>query len=260
VRARAEASRGRTVALATLGALSLSACGGGSARDPGSAGTSSPAPLPQGGESVELDPADFTVDITNRYWPMKPGDRWVSSETDGKGDVLRVEVTVQDTTYTVADGIEARVVHDLVTRNGTTVEDTTDWYAQDADGNIWYVGEKTAEYENGKVATTEGSWEAGVDGAQPGIAVPAHPRPGMTYRQEYLAGEAEDQGAVLSTDEQVGVPTGIYSGALMTRDTTALEPDLVELKFYVPGIGPVLTLESSGGAGREELVATNRTG
>jgi hypothetical protein len=256
MRAATESSRGGPLALATLGVLTLSACGGGAASAPGNV----TSPLPQGSESVELDPGDFTVDITNTYWPMEPGDRWISSETDGKGDVLRVEVTVQDETYTVASGIEARVVHDRVTRDGAVVEDTLDWYAQDGDGNIWYLGEKTAEYENGQVVSTEGSWEAGVDGAQPGIAVPADPEPGLTYRQEYLKGQAEDQGAVLSIDEQVGVPTGIYTGALLTRDTTALEPDLVELKFYAPGIGPVLTVESSGGAGREELVETNRTG
>jgi len=256
MRAATESSRGGPLALATLGVLTLSACGGGAASAPGNV----TSPLPQGSESVELDPGDFTVDITNTYWPMEPGDRWISSETDGKGDVLRVEVTVQDETYTVASGIEARVVHDRVTRDGAVVEDTLDWYAQDRDGNIWYLGEKTAEYENGQVVSTEGSWEAGVDGAQPGIAVPADPEPGLTYRQEYLKGQAADQGAVLSTDEQVGVPTGIYTGALLTRDTTALEPDLVELKFYAPGIGPVLTVESSGGAGREELVETNRTG
>jgi hypothetical protein len=256
MRARAESSGGGTLAVATLGVLTLSACGGGAASPPGNVAS----PLPQGSQSVELAPGDFTVDITNTYWPMEPGDRWISSETDGKGDVLRVEVTVQDETYTVASGIEARVVHDRVTRDGAVVEDTLDWYAQDGDGNIWYLGEKTAEYENGQVVSTEGSWEAGVDGAQPGIAVPADPEPGLTYRQEYLKGQAEDQGTVLSTDEQVGVPTGIYTGALLTRDTTALEPDLVELKFYAPGIGPVLTVESSGGAGREELVETNRTG
>jgi hypothetical protein len=256
MRARAESSGGGTLAVATLGVLTLSACGGGAASPPGNVAS----PLPQGSQSVELAPGDFTVDITNTYWPMEPGDRWISSETDGKGDVLRVEVTVQDETYTVVSGIEARVVHDRVTRDGAVVEDTLDWYAQDGDGNIWYLGEKTAEYENGQVVSTEGSWEAGVDGAQPGIAVPADPEPGLTYRQEYLKGQAEDQGAVLSTDEQVGVPTGIYTGALLTRDTTALEPDLVELKFYAPGIGPVLTVESSGGAGREELVETNRTG
>jgi len=222
--------------------------------------TTDAAAMPRAGESVRLDPADFTVDITNRYWPMRPSDRWVFAETDGWGDVLRVEIAVQDETYTVANGVEARVVHDLVTRDGAVVEDTLDWYAQDADGNLWYLGEQTAEYENGQVVSTEGSWEAGVDGAQPGIAVPADPRPGQTYRQEYLAGEAEDQGAVLSTTEQVGVPTGTYTGALLTRDTTALEPDLVELKFYAPGVGPVLTLESSGGSGREELVDTTRAG
>ena len=254
MRAPADARRGRGVALAAVGALAASGCGGavGAPREG--------AALPRGSESVTLDPADFTVDITNRYWPMRPGDQWISSETDGKGDVLRVEVTVEDATYTVAAGIEARVVHDVVSRDGAVVEDTLDWYAQDADGNLWYLGEQTAEYENGQVASTEGSWEAGVDGAQPGIAVPADPRPGLTYRQEYLAGEAEDQGTVLSTTEQVGVPTGIYTGALLTRDTTALEPDLVELKFYVPGIGPVLTLESSGGSGREELIRSSRTG
>jgi hypothetical protein len=256
MKAPADARRGRGIALAAVGALSVSGCVA-AAR---TSDTTTPTLLPEGSESVELDPADFTVDITNRYWPMRPGDRWISSETDGKGDVLRVDVTVEDRTYAVADGIEARVVHDLVTRDGAVVEDTIDWYAQDADGNIWYLGEETAEYQNGQVVSTEGSWEAGVDGAQPGVAVPADPRPGTAYRQEYLAGQAEDQGLVLSTSEQVGVPTGIYSGALLTRDTTALEPDLVELKFYVPGIGPVLTLESSGGAGREELVETTRTG
>jgi hypothetical protein len=254
VRAPADARHGRGVALAALGVLSVGGCGEAVGR------TSDAAALPRGSEAVHLDPADFTVDITNTYWPMQPGDHWISSETDGKGDLLRVEVTVQDSTYVVANGIEARVVHDLVTREGAVVEDTLDWYAQDADGNVWYLGEQTAEYQNGQVVSTEGSWEAGVGGAQPGIAVPADPRPGLTYRQEYLAGEAEDQGAVLSTTEQVGVPTGTYTGAMLTRDTTALEPDLVELKFYAPGIGPVLTLESSGGAGREELVETNRTG
>jgi hypothetical protein len=260
MRATTDPSRTAVLSLAALGVLALSACGGDAGRGSGSADPSSAGQLPQGDEPVDLDPADFTVDITNRYWPMEPGDRWVSTETDGEGEALRVEVTVEDRTHTVASGIEARVVHDLVTRDGATVEDTVDWYAQDADGNVWYLGEETAEYENGKVVSTEGSWEAGVDGAQPGIAVPADPRPGTTYRQEYLAGEAEDQGEVLSTSEQVEVPTGRYTDALMTRDTTALEPDVAELKFYVPGIGPVLTLSISGGAGREELVETNRAG
>ena len=251
MRARAE----RALALAAAGALTLTACGGGSAGN-----SSTPSALPQGDEQVDLDPADFTVDITNRWWPMEVGDRWVYEESDGQGGVQQVEVTVLDETKEVAMGIEARVVHDQVTQDGALVEDTMDWYAQDADGNIWYLGEQTAEYENGQVTTTEGSWEAGVDGAQPGIAVPADPEPGTGYRQEYLADEAEDEGFVLSTDEQVQVPTGIYTGVLMTRDTTRLEPDLVELKFYAEGIGPVMTVPISGESGREVLTESTRTG
>ena len=216
--------------------------------------------LPQGSEPVELDPDDFTVDITNPWWPMEAGDRWVYEESDGKGGVARVEVTVLDRTKTVAAGVKSRIVHDRVTEDGELVEDTYDWYAQDADGNVWYLGEQTAEYENGRVETTEGSWEAGVDGAQAGILLPADPQVGAGYRQEYLAGEAEDAGFVLSTDEQVQVPTGLYEGTLMTRDTTALEPDLVELKFYAPGVGPVMELPISGESGRTVLTESRRAG
>jgi hypothetical protein len=133
-------------------------------------------------------------------------------------------------------------------------EDTRDFYAQDGDGNLWYLGEQTTEYPPGEPVSTEGSWEAGVDGGQPGIAVPADPRPGLGYRQEYLAGQAEDRAVVLSTDEKVQTPTGTYTGALLTRETTALEPDVAELKFYVPGVGQVLTLQTSGGSEREALV------
>jgi hypothetical protein len=251
--------RGGAVSAVLFAAATLSACGS----DPSparAAPSTSAAALPRGDETVDLDPADFTVDITNRWWPMEVGDRWVYEESED-GEVQQVEVTVLDETHTVASGIEARVVHDKVTtEDGELIEDTLDWYAQDSDGNVWYVGEKTAEYENGEVTTTEGSWEAGVDGAQPGILLPADPRPGSGYRQEYLAGEAEDEGFVLSTDEQVEAPTGQYQGALLTRDTTPLEPDLVELKFYAPGIGPVMTLTVSGGSGREVLTETTRTG
>ena len=191
---------------------------------------------------------------------MAVGDRWVFEETDADGTVQRVEVTVLDETHTVALGIEARVVHDLVTADGAVVEDTLDWYAQDADGNIWYLGEETAEYEDGRVVSTEGSWEAGVDGAQPGIAVPADPEPGTGYRQEYLADEAEDEAVVLSVSEQVEVPTGRYTDALLTRDSTPLEPEVSELKFYAPDVGPVMALQVSGGTSREVLVESTRAG
>src|SRR4051812_30282679 len=212
----------------------------------------SPAALPQGGDPVELDPAEFTTDITNTYWPMKPGQTWRYRESDADGNVYRGETTVQGGTAMV-DGIGARAVLDvLTTEDGSLVEKTTDWYAQDSDGNLWYLGEQTAEYKNGQVSSTEGSWRAGEHGAQAGVILPAAPRPGLAYRQEYRAGEAEEQAVVLSTAEQVQSPTGIYKKALLTRETTPLEPDLVELKWYAPGVGLVLTLTSSGGADREE--------
>jgi hypothetical protein len=217
-------------------------------------GDSSSSALPAGSEPVTLDPADFTTEITNPYWPMAPGDRWVYRETDGRGGEQQVVVTVTDRTRTIA-GIEARVVHDVVSEEGELVEDTFDWYAQDAGGNVWYLGEHTREFEKGKVTTTAGSWEHGVDGAQAGIAVPAAPRAGLEYRQEYYAGEAEDAATVLSLDEWVQVPAGAYRDVLMTKDYTPLHPDILEHKLYAPGIGPVLVLGISGGAGREELVS-----
>lgn len=205
--------------------------------------------LPQGSEPVELDPADFSAEIDHPYWPMQPGTTWVYREGD-----QRVEVTVTDRTRTVM-GIETRVVHDLVTENGVPVEDTFDWYAQDADGNIWYFGEDTTEFEDGKPAGHAGAWEAGVDGALPGILLPVDPEVGLSYRQEHYAGEAEDRAKILALDERVEVPAGTYEGVLQTEDTTPLEPGLVEHKFYARGVGPVLALKVKGDTGREELVS-----
>jgi hypothetical protein len=251
--------RGAAAAVLVAAAGAATACGSDPAPATAAPSTSAAA-LPQGHEKVDLDPADFTVDITNRWWPMEVGDRWVYEESDGKGGVARVEVTVLDRTKTVAAGVEARVVHDIATEDGEVVEDTLDYYAQDADGNVWYLGEKTAEYENGKIATTEGSWEAGVDGGQAGVVLPADPQVGTGYRQEYLAGHAEDEGYILSTGEQVQVPAGLYKGTLMTRDTSPLEPKLVELKFYAEGVGPVMEVPISGEYGRTVLMETTRTG
>jgi hypothetical protein len=228
--------------------LLLAACGGGSKSDSGSE-------LPQGSEPVELDAADFTTDIDNPYWPMTPGSRWVYRETDGRGDVQRVVVTVTDRTKTI-DGIEARVVHDLVTTaDGEKVEDTFDWYAQDQEGNLWYLGEDTKEYENGKVVSTEGSWEHGVDGALAGIMVPAEPKQGLEYREEYYAGHAEDGAEVLSVDGKVQVPFGKFREVMITRNYSGIEPNVEEVKFYARGVGPALELLVSGGSGRDELVS-----
>jgi hypothetical protein len=208
--------------------------------------------LPQGSEPVELAPADFTLEIDHPFWPMSPGDSWVYEESDQEGGKLRVEVTVTSRTKRIM-GIEARVVHDIVTEDGDVVEDTLDWYAQDERGNLWYLGENTKEYDHGKVST-KGSWQAGVDGAQAGIILPAQPEVGMTYRQEYYAGEAEDRAEILSLDERVTVPYGAFDHVLKTADSTPLEPELVENKFYARGVGPVLAVTVSGGSDREELV------
>ncbi len=218
-----------------------------------------PGGLPRGSEPVTLDPAQFTTRIDNPYWPMRPGSRWVYRETDTTGARQRVEVTVTRRTKRIANGITARVVRDVATQDGRTVEATDDWYAQDAAGNVWYLGEDTAEYRNGRVVSRAGSFEAGVGGAQPGIAMPARPKVGMSYRQEYLAGEAEDSGAIVSVgEEQVEVPAGWFRRVLMTRDLVPLQPRVQELKFYARGVGPVLSIHTDGDGGRAELVRYSR--
>jgi hypothetical protein len=208
--------------------------------------------LPQGSEPSKLEPGGFVSEIDNPYWPMTPGTTWVYLE-DGQ----RVEVTVTDRKKQIV-GIPATVVHDVVTEDGALVEDTWDWYGQDADGNVWYLGEDTKEYENGKLKSTEGSWQAGVDGAEAGVVVPAKPEIGLTYRQEYYKGEAEDAARVLSLDERVEVPFGRFTQVLMTKDYTPLEPRILEHKFYAKSVGPVLALTVAGGSGREELIRFQR--
>ncbi len=210
--------------------------------------------LPQGSEHVELDPADFTTEIDNPYWPMTVGSRWVYHETDSEGADQRVEVVVTDRTKKIANGIEGRVVRDEVTEDGVPVEVTDDWYAQDAEGNIWYLGEETTEYEDGKPVSTSGSFEGGKDGAEPGIIMPADPKPGMKFRQEYYEGEAEDKGEIVSVSEQAEVPAGHYRNVVMTKDTNPLEPKVLEFKFYARGVGPVLAVSVSGSTDREELL------
>jgi ABC-type glycerol-3-phosphate transport system substrate-binding protein len=242
-----------TASLAAGAALLLAACGD-STTNKASNVTASASALPQGGAPVTLDPAEFTVDITNEYWPMKPGQRWTYTEREADGTKATAVVIVTDQTKTLANGITARVVRDTVTQDGEILEDTFDFYAQDITGNLWYLGEDTAEFDNGEITSRDGSFEAGVDGALPGIAVPAQPVAGMAYRQEYLQGEAEDNGEVLSTDEMAEVPTGKYREVLLTKDTTALEPDSLEYKLYAKGVGPVLVLRASGGTTRTELI------
>jgi hypothetical protein len=202
-----------------------------------------------------VGPGDFTTRIDNPYLPMRPGSRWVYREIDTDGTVQRVVVRVTRRTRLIANGVRARVVRDTVTERGRLVEDTFDWFAQDRAGNVWYLGEDTTEYEDGRPVSKAGSWEAGVDGARAGIVMLARPRPGREYRQELYEGEAEDRARVLSLDDQAEVPAGHYTRVLTTKDWNPLEPDVLEYKLYARGVGLVLAVHVSGGSEREELVS-----
>ena len=252
-------------ALAAIAVLALgaAACGGDDTptvtqATPTASSSSAGSNLPQGSEPVKLDPADFTTKIDNPYWPMSPGSKWVYRETDTQGTREKAVVEVTRETKRIANGVVARVIRDTVSENGTPVEITDDWYAQDSAGNIWYLGEYVTNYDkNGKVVDHGGSFEAGVDGAQAGIVMPANPEPGLSYRQEYYKGKAEDKGAVITVgQEQVEVPFGHFDrNVLMTRDLVPTEPKVQELKFYAPGVGPLLSVHTDGAGGRAELVS-----
>jgi hypothetical protein len=251
-----------TLGVAAVLATGVAACGGETTATGGQARpTASSSPtgsgLPRGSEPVKLDPAEFTTKIDNPYWPMSPGSKWVYRETDTQGTHEKAVVEVTNKTKTIANGVEARVIRDTVTENGTPVEVTDDWYAQDSAGSVWYLGEYVTNYKNGKVVDHAGSFEAGVDGAQPGIAMPANPEPGTAYRQEYYKGVAEDKGAVITVgQEQVEVPFGHFNAdVLMTRDLVPTEPKVQELKFYAPDVGPLLSVHTDGAGGRAELVS-----
>ena len=203
-----------------------------------------PAALDEGQPySPVVDPANFRDPIANDYFPLDPG-----LVTIFEGGDEHVEVTVTDDTKVIM-GVTTHVVTDQVFVAGELQEDTIDWYAADNFGNVWYFGEQTAEYENGKVTSTAGSWEAGVDGAQPGIVMLADPEAGDRYRQEFYAGEAEDLAEVTAVTGSVKTPAGSWSGSdvLVTEEWTLLEPDVRERKTYVRGVGVVEIRTIKGG-------------
>jgi hypothetical protein len=200
--------------------------------------------------ALALTLATAGPNVDNPWFPLPVGRHWTYREGHAR-DV----VTVTDRTRLMANGVTARVVHDETTLHGKPVEITDDYYAQDANGNVWYEGEATTAFEPGKPPSTEGSWEAGVDGAQPGIIMPAHPKVGMHYRQEFLKGHAEDHAKIVSLRERVKVPFRRFKRTLMTIETSPLEPDTLEVKFYARGVGPVLAVGLSGDVDRETLVA-----
>ena len=237
---------------AILGSIVIlaAACGG-----PSSGNANGTHQTTQTAYSPHIDPADFTTKIDNKYFPLKPGTTFVyrgKTEDATEGDVVAV---TSDTRNIM--GVECVVVKDTVTEDGEMTEKTYDWYAQDNKGNVWYFGEDSKEYENGKVKSTGGSWETGKDGAKPGIIMPANPNVGESYRQEYYKGEAEDMARVLSLDESAMVPHGSFEHLLMTREWTPLEPNIAEHKYYAAGVGNVLEASVKGPQERLELVDVN---
>jgi hypothetical protein len=226
-----------------------------------SSGTSAraarPCPrLPKLDQPVNLHPADFSAKINNPRWPMTAGSRWVYRVTNMEtGHVDHDVIRSTHRTKQIADGITARVVKDVVTHHGTPVEVTRDWYAQDFCGTVWYFGEHTIAYRHG-TPHDNGTWQAGRHGNLPGVALPAHPKVGLSYREEYSKGLAEDQSRVLALDQQVQVGAGHFTHVLLTDDFSPIEPKVSELKFYAPGSGQaVLAIDVSGGADREELIS-----
>ena len=202
-------------------------------------------------------PREFAARIDNKWFPLPPGTVLIyRGEKDGKP--ARDVLTVTRLHRTIL-GIRATVIADRLYLNGRLSERTTDWYAQDSKGNVWYLGEHTATLDaHGKTISTEGSWQAGVGGARAGIYMPAHPEPGEAGRQEYYKGHAEDEYEVLSLHAHVATPAVSSRRALLTQETTRLEPGTVDHKLYVRGIGTVLEESVKGGNERLVLVSIGR--
>jgi hypothetical protein len=249
----------RKIAVALAGAALMAACTSSSPKAGSSptqpavpASSPSVSPTPSGSGSA-IDAANFASVIDNPYYPLTPGTTLVyEGVRDGKSQ--RDEVAVTHRTKVIL-GVSCVVVEDTATHNGSLIEKTEDWFAQDKDGNVWYFGEDTAEYENGKVVSREGSWEGGVDGALPGIIMQADPQVPVAYRQEYLKGHAEDMAWVVSLGESVKVPAGSFNNVMLTIEWTPLEPKVIDKKLYAAGIGIVQELSVSGANETAELVS-----
>ena len=251
------------LAVAALAAALAGATGCGRAGDdtaapapttvPGTAAATTAVIVPPAGPyDPAVDPANFVTAIDNPYLPWVVGSSWVY-EGESDGELERIDVVVTDERRTVM-GVAVTVVRDTVSVDGQVVEDTLDWYAQDVDGNVWYFGEEVKNFDAGRLTDTDGSWEAGVGGALPGIAMPADPTVGEAYRQEYFVGEAEDLGEVIAVGGAAEVPAGRFDDVVTTRDWNPLEPDVIEEKQYAPGVGLIAETKVTGDDGMVELV------
>jgi hypothetical protein len=205
--------------------------------------------LGEGPYAPVVDPASFVGEITNPYFPLKPGSHWVY-EGQGAEGFEHGDVVVTTQTREIL-GVTCVVVRDTVLLDGELSEDTLDFFAQDVAGNVWYFGEESKSFENGALVSIDGSWEAGRDDAKPGLIMEAHPKVGDFYRQEYAIGVAEDLAEVKALNQTVHVPAGTFSHVLKTAETTPQEPDALENKYYAPGVGVVKTVDVDTGGGTQ---------
>jgi hypothetical protein len=244
-----------TTALSALLALCVAGAAAG-ASSVGSSGLATPQRAAQTAAAAcpPFPGADAFVDrIDNRYLPLIPGAAYIYKGQD-RDEAFRTVVEVTHDTKTIL-GVETVVVRDTVRdHRGQLIEQTLDWFAQDEDGNVWYFGEDSKDYEHGQVVSTEGSWEAGVAGAEPGIVMQGQPRVGDAYQQECAPGVAEDAARVLDLKTSVKTPFGRFGHALRTRETNPLEPRVAEDKFYAPCVGFVRAVMVRGGKEVESLV------
>ena len=244
--------------MAALGA----GCGGAGSASSNSSSSSSSA---KGGNttsaaaySPHINPTNFTTTIDNKYFPLKPGTTFVY-QGKKQGATMRDVMAVTHDTKQIM-GVKTVVVNDRVWENGNLSEQTYDWYAQDKRGNVWYFGENSKEFKNGKVSSTGGSWTAGKTGAKPGVIMQAQPKVGETYRQEYYKGEAEDMAKVLDLNGSTKVPYGSFNHVLVTNEWTPLEKGVAEHKYYAPGVGNVKEAATKGPPETLELVNVKSTG
>lgn len=207
-------------------------------------------PAASGTYNPDIDPKQFSSSITNTYFQLTPGKKMVYRGVTGSGEET-IETYVTHDKKTVM-GVETTVVWDRVWLNGELQEDTRDWFAQDTEGNVWYFGEESKDMSGGRVVSTHGSWEAGVDGALPGIIMKASPRVGETLQEEYYAGEAEDRADILDIDASASVPFGTFDECVQTKNYTPLEPAALEHKYYCPDAGGIV-LETDEDNERVEL-------
>ena len=199
-----------------------------------------------------INPADFVPQVDNKYLTLTPGKKFVFEKKTGEG-VERIEVIVSKETRQVM-GVTTTVVWDRVWLNDQLIEDTKDWYAQDKEGNVWYFGEEVDNYEDGKLKDHQGAWEAGVDGALPGIIMKADPQVGDSYKQEYYKGQAEDMADIVALDQKVSVPYGKFEDCLQTRDWSQIDKSVNEFKYYCPEVGFVVLEKTIDGSERLELL------